>query len=170
MRAMPAKRLSATNQAMSANEKAQGPPGWTEIQARAYFEKRRWPRGPQCPFCAGTNVYRVGGTSHRAGLIECRDCRQQFTVTVRTLMQGSRLPLSAWAKALHYLTTDMNGCGALELQRKCGIGSYRSAWLLVRRLAKATHWTPLSSRLQMANLPADPQPQPPEQPAPPTPP
>jgi transposase-like protein len=133
------------NQAKS--QKGQGVPNWTEDQAREYFEQRRWPNGPGCVHCGSVNVYRLQGKSTRPGLLECRDCRKQFTVTVGTVMEDSHLPLSTWAKAFHLLVSSKKGFSALQLQRNLGLGSYRTAWFLAHRIREAMRCEPLAGKL-----------------------
>src|SRR4051794_2580050 len=121
------------------SQKGQQVPEWTEEESLAYFESRRWPHGAACVHCGSTDVYRMGGKTgaKRPGLHECRDCRKQFSCTVGTVLEDSHLPLSVWAKAFHYLASSKKGFSALQLQRNCGIGSYRTAWFLAHRIREA---------------------------------
>lgn len=65
-----------------------------ENAAREYLEGIRWPNGPVCPHCGGTERNsRLQGESHRPGLLFCGDCRTQFTVTVGTVFERSKVPL-----------------------------------------------------------------------------
>jgi transposase-like protein len=130
------------------SQKGQNVPDWDEDQARDYFEARRWPNGPACVHCGSIDVYRVGGTTGRPGLLECRDCRKQFSVTVGTVMEDTHLPLSVWAKAFHYIASSKKGFSALQLQRNCGIGSYRTAWFLAHRIREAMRCEPVASLLK----------------------
>ena len=69
-------------------------------KARQHLEAINWPNGPFCPHCGECeNVRRLQGKSTRPGLIQCNDCREQFTVTVDSVMEDSHLPLATWAKA-----------------------------------------------------------------------
>ncbi len=52
-------------------------------------------------------------------------------------MHRSHLPLRTWFLAAHLMATHSNGISALQLQAQLGIGSYRSAWLLLRKLRRA---------------------------------
>ena len=36
------------------------------------------------------------GKAHRAGAIQCNACRKQFTVTVGTVMESSKVALHKW--------------------------------------------------------------------------
>ena len=129
-------------------QKGQGTPNYTEDQAREYFEKRRWPNGPCCIECGSVNVYRLQGKSTRPGLIKCRDCKAQFTVTVDSVMADSHLPLSKWAMAFHMMTSSKKGISALQLQRNLGLGSYKTAWHLAHRVREAMRCEPLAGLLK----------------------
>jgi transposase-like protein len=66
----------------------------TENEARAMIENIRWPNGPECPHCVSNNAVRLEGDATRAGVLKCRDCGKQFTVTVNTIMHRSNIPLT----------------------------------------------------------------------------
>jgi len=55
-----------------------------ETVAHEHLESLNWPDGPFCPHCGSFNSTRLGGTHHRKGLVQCNDCRQQYTLTVPT--------------------------------------------------------------------------------------
>jgi transposase-like protein len=129
-------------------QKGQHVQNFTEDQARDYFERLRWPNGPGCVHCGSVNVYRLQGKATRPGLLECRDCRQQFTVTVKSVMEDSHLPLATWARAFHFMCTSKKGMSALQLQRNLGIGSYRTAWFLAHRIREAMKCEPVAGMLR----------------------
>jgi transposase-like protein len=129
-------------------QKGQQVMAFTEDQARDYFEKQRWGDEPYCPHCGSVNAYRLQGKSTRPGLLECRDCRQQFTVTVGTVMEDSHLPLSVWAKAFHLIASSKKGISSLQLQRNLGLGSYRTAWHLTHRIREAMRYEPVAGQLK----------------------
>ena len=110
---------------------------FTDEQALAYFESKRWPDGPCCVHCGSIDIYRLGGKSTRLGLFECRDCKKNFTVCVGTVMEDTHLPLRTWAKAFHLMATSKKGISALQLQRNLGLGSYKTAWHLAHRIRLA---------------------------------
>src|SRR6185503_10948758 len=62
-------------------------------KAREYLESVRWPSGPICPHCASVSKdhYRLEGKAHRVGLLKCKDCREQFSVTVGTVFERSKI-------------------------------------------------------------------------------
>lgn len=129
------------------SQKGQQLPTLAEDQAREHIEKLRWPKGPACVHCGSTNVYRVGGSNHRPGLLACRDCRGHFTVTVGTVMEDSHLPLSKWVGAFHLICASKKGISALQMQRQLGLGSYKTAWHLCHRIREAMKCEPAASML-----------------------
>jgi transposase-like protein len=122
----------------------------TEDEARAILEHIRWPSGPACPHCGDMNVTRFNGTSvkTRDGLLKCNGCRQQFTVTVGTVMQSSHITLRQWVQAFYSMCSHKKGVSALQLQRNLGLHSYQSAWHLAHRIRLAMKEDPLASALQ----------------------
>jgi len=119
------------------SQKGQQVMDFTDEQALAYFESKRWPEGPCCVHCGSIDVYRLQGKSTRLGLHECRDCKKNFTVCVGTVMEDTHLPLRTWAKAFHLMATSKKGISALQLQRNLGLGSYKTAWHLAHRIRLA---------------------------------
>jgi len=117
-----------------------------EEQARAYLESIRWPeQGGCCPHCGGSGPrYRLRPgkeSSTRQGLWRCGMCRRQFTVTVNTVLEASKLPLTVWIRAVRLLCTRPFGWTVREMARELGI-SYRPAWALTDRIRYAVTQTP----------------------------
>ena len=95
-----------------------------------------WPDGPFCPHCGSTTVTRLQGKKHRPGLFQCNDCREQFTVTVNTVCERSKIPLSKWCMAIYLLNSSKKGMSALQMNRMMG-GSYKTAWFMMHRIREA---------------------------------
>jgi transposase-like protein len=96
--------------------------------------KRRWPDGFACPSCDCRKGWKL---ETRSWLWECAKCGKQTSVTAGTILHGTHLPLRTWFLAVYLVATHSNGISALQLQSKLGIGSYKSAWLLLHKLRKA---------------------------------
>src|SRR5712672_285626 len=110
-----------------------------ETKAREWLEARVWPTGPVCPHCGNfANVTKLEGTAHRPGVYQCNEaeCREQFTVTVRTVFERSKVPLTKWLAALFLMTGSKKGISAHQVHRMLGI-SYKSTWFLMHRLREA---------------------------------
>src|SRR2546428_8785893 len=79
--------------------------------AREYLEKMRWPDGVVCPHCGLIGeAYKIAVKEKtpeeiaalrkakkrirkpRKGLWQCAGCRQQFSVTVKTIFEDSHIP------------------------------------------------------------------------------
>lgn len=106
-------------------------------QAREHLEALRWPRGPACPHCGGTQRNgRLRGKSHRAGLYFCGDCRRQFTVTVGTVFERSKIPLNKWLYAIHIVCAHGEDISCTQLEDMLGV-SYKTAWFMLQRIREA---------------------------------
>ena len=121
----------------------------TEDEARSILEGIRWPKGPACPHCGSIKVTRLQAKSKkvRDGVIQCNDCRGQFTVTVGTVMHRSHITLRQWVQAFYSMCSHKKGVSALQLQRNLGLHSYKSAWHLAHRIRAAMNEGPLSDKL-----------------------
>lgn len=108
----------------------------TEDEARTILENIRWPGGPACPHCQSKDTTRIAAKSAkvRDGLLQCNECRGQFTVTVGTVMERSHITLRQWIQAFHSMCASKKGVSALQLQRNLGLKSYKSAWHLAHRI------------------------------------
>ncbi|MHB8448382.1 MAG: IS1595 family transposase [Rudaea sp.] len=108
-----------------------------EDAAREYLEAIRWPDGPVCPHCGCIGrASRLEGESHRKGLLFCGDCRKQFTVTVGTVFERSKIPLHKWVMASHLLCASKKAISAHQIHRMLGV-TYKSAWFMMHRLREA---------------------------------
>ena len=106
-------------------------------KAREYLESIRWPNGPVCPHCASAeHHYQLQGKAHRPGLWKCASCRQQFSVTVGTVFERSKIPLSKWLMAAYLLCSSKKGISAHQLHRTLGV-TYKTAWFLAHRIRHA---------------------------------
>src|SRR4029077_904765 len=76
------------------------------------------------------------GKAARPGLYYCAECNGQFTVTVGTVMERSKISLSRWLFAMHLMGASKKGMSALQLQRMLGV-TYKTAWFLCHRIRKA---------------------------------
>lgn len=114
-----------------------------DTEARKYLESVRWPNGPVCPHCKSTGEHSAiegkggeKGKKARPGLYMCQDCRSQFTVTVGTVFERSKIPLSKWLMAAYLLCSSKKGMSAHQLHRTLGL-TYKTAWFLAHRIRHA---------------------------------
>jgi transposase-like protein len=105
--------------------------------ARAHLEATRWPEGPICPHCGVVDqATNVGGKSARKGCYQCNACRDQFTVTVGTVFERSKVPLNKWLLATYLLSSSKKGYSAHQLHRTIGV-TYKTAWFMFHRIREA---------------------------------
>lgn len=110
-----------------------------ENAAREALEAIRWPNGPVCVHCGGTEqISRVAGEkqSHRPGLLYCNDCKGQFTVTVGTVFERSKISLTKWWMATHLLCSSKKGISSHQIHRTLGV-TYKTAWFMTHRIREA---------------------------------
>ena len=105
--------------------------------AREAIEALMWPNGPVCPHCGCTGkIGKVEGKSARPGLYYCGDCKKQFTVTVGTIFERSKVPLSKWWMAIHLMASSKKGMSAHQMHRMLGV-HYQTAWFMEHRIREA---------------------------------
>jgi len=108
-----------------------------DIAARQHLEALRWPNGPVCPHCGGTERQsKLEGKSHRPGLYFCGECREQYTVTVGTVFERSKIALHKWVLATHLMCASKKGMSAHQLHRMLGV-TYKTAWFMAHRIREA---------------------------------
>jgi transposase-like protein len=106
-------------------------------KARVHLEAINWPDGPFCPHCGeAENVHRLAGKSTRAGLIQCNSCLKNFTVTVGTVFERSKVPLNKWLLATYLLSSSKKGMSAHQIHRMLGV-TYKTAWFMCHRIREA---------------------------------
>lgn len=118
-------------------------------KARQHLEAQRWPNGPVCPHCGATSEHVraiVGARANpsaknpegveRRGLYQCNACRQQFTVTVKTIFERSKIPLNKWLAATYLISSSKKGISAHQIHRTLGV-TYKTAWFMLHRIREA---------------------------------
>lgn len=122
---------------MSAN--LQDPRFTDETAAREALEAVVWPNGPVCPHCGNadaTTIAKLTTKSARPGLRYCNECGGQFTATVGTVFERSKIPLTKWWHAMHLLGSSMKGMSSHQLHRMLGV-TYKTAWFMTHRIREA---------------------------------
>jgi len=105
----------------------------TEEACLAYMIQSRWPEGFVCPRCHGTEAYNLSSR----GLLECKACRYQASVTSGTVMHKTKQPLTSWFWAAYLVTTVTPGMSAIQFQRQMGLSRYETAFQMLHKLRAA---------------------------------
>lgn len=105
-----------------------------EGRCRRLLEAMVWPAGRICPACGYRHSIALAGRDSgkyraRPGLYQCSngDCRFQFTVTTRTPLHSTKLPLSVWLKAMWLILQSDKGLSSVRLAEAIGV-SQPTAW------------------------------------------
>ena len=103
----------------------------TEEKCREYLEQQRWNGTPACPFCGSLNVHRFPNGK----IFKCREkgCRSKFSVTVGTIYENTKIPLSKWFLATYILAVHSKGISSLQLATWLGV-TQKTAWHLNHRI------------------------------------
>jgi len=112
---------------------------YDENKAREVLEAELWPDGPYCRHCGNSDpdkIAKMQGKSHRPGLYYCHECNGQFTVTVGTVLERSKIPLTKWLMAARMFNSGKNGVSAHEIHRTLAV-TYKTAWFMMHRLREA---------------------------------
>ena len=104
----------------------------TEDQCGRYLLRLRWPGGFRCPACNSTESWLT-----KRGLLHCRKCGHQASITAGTVFHGTRKPLRLWFQVMWWVAGQKNGASALGLQRILGLGSYQTAWTWLHKIRRA---------------------------------
>ena len=104
-------------------------------EARKYLEAIRWPAGRACPHCG---VIGKAYATKKPGVYRCADpeCRKDFTVTTKTVMESSHIALHKWLQGFYLMASSKKGVSAHQLHRTLGI-TYKAAWFMAHRIREA---------------------------------
>jgi transposase-like protein len=106
-----------------------------ENSARELLEKLRWPETPMCPHCGAAAGDRVRRLVSRPSVFQCNECRRQFTVTVGTALEETRVGLPVWIEAVGVLCAEP-GISGERLGSAAGV-SYKTARSLAARIRRS---------------------------------
>lgn len=106
---------------------------FTDIEvATDFVAKLRWPNGPVCPRCEGTEYSYL--TTRRVW--KCKSCKKQYSVKVGTIFEDSPLGLDKWLPAIWLIANSKNGISSHELGRALGV-TQKSTWFMLHRIRLA---------------------------------
>ena len=127
-------------------------PSTPEDEAEALFAWLRWGNDAVCPHCGERAAYRLNMSGLRRKRYKCRRCRQQFSVTKGTILEGSKLPPAIWMRIARMLCARSEPINAGDLKRELGI-AHDSAQNALDRLRYAMKRPPFWRILDATGLP-----------------
>lgn len=101
----------------------------TELDAVKFFEKARWGKKPKCPYCNSVRV----GERNKDYRFHCKKCNKSFSVTTKTQIHNTRLPLKTWLYSIGIISDAKKGLSALQLSRNLGL-NYRTTWKMYMKI------------------------------------
>lgn len=107
-----------------------------------HFTAIRWKNGQFCPHCGHDKVYSL----KRKNIYRCAQCRTNFSITVGTIFENSKLPLRIWFGAIWLLTNHPKGIASTTLAKDLDI-TQKSAWFVLHRLRHAARTKSFNSPL-----------------------
>lgn len=97
----------------------------------------RWPDGVRCAHCESENIGALVIVGKRR-LWNCKACKKQFTVKVKSIFEDSPLGLDKWLPALWMIVNAKNGISSCEMARALGV-TQRTAWFMGHRIRTSMH-------------------------------
>ena len=97
-----------------------------------HFKAIRWRDGESALAGEYDKVY----TLKRKGQYRCARCRKNFSITVGTIFEDTKLPLRVWFGAIWLITNHKKGIASTTLATDLGI-TQKSAWFVLHRLRHA---------------------------------
>ncbi len=103
----------------------------TDEKCRAFLEQQRWGGTPACPFCGSINNTRLKDGKR----FQCNEkgCRTKFSVTVKTVFENTKIPLTKWFLAMYILSNHSKGISSLQLANWLDV-TQTTAWFLNHRI------------------------------------
>ncbi len=104
----------------------------TNEKCREFLELQRWNGTPACPFCGSVNVHRFANNNK---IFKCREkeCHHKFSVTVGTIYENTKIPLTKWFLATYILSVHSKGISSLQLANWLAV-TQKTAWFLNHRI------------------------------------
>jgi transposase-like protein len=101
----------------------------SDAVCRKHMENLRWKNGVACPFCGTMKIYRFKDGKY----FKCADCRKKFTVTVGTVFENTKVPLSKWFVAIYLISSHKKGISSCQLARDLSV-KQQTAWFMLHRI------------------------------------
>ncbi|MES2559006.1 MAG: IS1595 family transposase [Bacteroidota bacterium] len=98
---------------------------------RAFLEEQRWGDTPCCIECGSVKVTRLKDGKR----FQCNEkgCRKQFSATIGTIYENTKIPLSKWFLAMYILSNHSKGISSLQLAAWLDV-TQKTAWFINHRI------------------------------------
>lgn len=104
----------------------------TNESCARYLEGARWPKGFECSHCHEKGEpFRFEA---RPGVLRCRKCRKDTSLTADTVMERTHTSLTTWFWAAYLMSSFTDGFSAVQFQRQLGLSRYETAYQIMHKL------------------------------------
>jgi transposase-like protein len=103
-----------------------------EETCREYLMQIRFKEGFLCVYCGGNEYWK-----YKKGILRCKSCKKDISVTAGTVFHGRHLPLKTWFLALWSVVAQKSGISALGLSNEIGIKRQKTGWKLLSTIRSA---------------------------------
>ncbi len=104
----------------------------TDEACREYLYRLKWPDGFICPRCGNIKFWWTSKSK-----LHCTACGHQASVTVGTVLENTKKPLTLWFRAIFLTAFQKSGINAVNLQNLLGLGSYATAWTWLQKIRRS---------------------------------
>lgn len=104
----------------------------TERICLDYLQEWRWKNGMECPHCGHEKAYKFSDNKR----FKCAHCKKQFTATVGTIFENTKVSLIKWYLAIFLVGAHKKGISSHQLAKDIEV-TQKTAWFMLQRIRKA---------------------------------
>ena len=102
----------------------------TESKCKQTLAESRWGEDVVCPKC-GKHHCKLSKT----GRYHCTECNHNFSVTVGTMFENTKISLRKWFFAIYMITSNKKGVSSCQLSHDIKV-SQKTAWYMLNNIRK----------------------------------
>lgn len=120
-----------------------------ESKCVKYLESVLWKDGCVCPHCGNANEAKIYKFAYK-NKYKCAECKKQFKVTAKTIMEGTHIPIRTWFIAMYLVAYHSKGMSSVQLAKYLHI-TQKTAWYLGHRIRRAQkeHQLPFTETVEV---------------------
>ena len=100
----------------------------TESKCKKVLREQRWGKYVVCPHCGSIKcVERTDGRFH------CNDCSANFSETVGTIFENTKIPLRKWFMAMYLISSHKKGVSSVQLAQDIKV-TQKTAWFMLHKI------------------------------------
>lgn len=104
----------------------------TNDKCKKAIAEARWGKGKKqdvvCPYCGAHHCVK-----RKDGKFRCNHCIKNFSVTVGTIFEDSKLPLIKWFMAMYLISSHKKGISSHQLSRDIAV-TQKTAWYILQKV------------------------------------